>query len=148
MLPLSGVVGQLVFYVPTIHCCRCHIHCLHMLPPAVEHQCQLTPELGEAFGVRGRKTLSPGNHSEVGVSKVMGKLVFQCLVHLTDEFMLVIYNFSHQHLQLICKHILGVLGLLRPIIEICYQGTDSLAGLKCEAEIIYQSLKGMFTFGG
>ena len=39
-------------------------------------------------------------------------------------------------------------GLLRPIVKIPYQGTDSLTGLKCEAEMIYQSLKGLFALRG
>ena len=106
--------------------------------PTIKHQCQLTLELDETFGVRGRQTLSP-------VSQVFGKFMFHCLVCLSDKFGLSSDNFSHQHLQLVCKHVFGLLGLLTPIIEICNQGTDHLTGLKCEAQIIYQSLKRLFT---
>ena len=40
------------------------------------------------------------------------------------------------------------MGLLRLIVKISYHGTDSLTGLKFEAEMIYQSLKGLVSFGG
>ena len=117
-------------------------------PPAIKCQHQVTPELGETFGVRGRQTLYPGHYSKVGVPQVLGKLMFQCLVCLADKFGLSSYNFSHQHLQLVCKHVFSLLGLLTPIIEIHNQATDCLAGLKCKAQMVYQSLKRLFTLGG
>ena len=58
------------------------------------------------------------------------------------------YNLSHQHLQLIHEHILGLLGLLRLVIKIPYQRIDSLTRLEHEAQMINQSLKGLFALGG
>ena len=96
---------------------------LQLLPlhtsATIKHQIQLTLELGETFGVRGRQTLSAGHHSKVGVSQIWGELIFQWLVHLADEFRLLSYNFSHQHLQLICKHVFSLLGLLGLVIKVC-----------------------------
>ena len=70
VLPLSGVVGQMIFSIPTniliIHCHRCCMYCLHALTPATEHQCPLILELSEALGVRQGQTLSPGHYFKVG----------------------------------------------------------------------------------
>ena len=51
-----------------------------MLTSAAKYNCQVTLKLNEAFGVRGSQTLSPGHHSEIGVSQVVGKLMLQGLI--------------------------------------------------------------------
>ena len=72
ILPLLGIVGQMIFSISTIiliiHHCGCCMYCLHVLTPATEHQYQLTPELSETFRARGRQTLSPGHYPAVRVS--------------------------------------------------------------------------------
>ena len=124
-LPLSGIVGQM-FLVPTIHCCSCY-NCLCMLfLLAIKHEGQPTPKLCKTLRVRGRQTLSPGHHSKVGVSQILSKLVLQSLVGLTYKFWLLSYNFSDQDLKLVCKSILGLPDLLRPVVKIYSQGTDHL----------------------
>ena len=77
----------------------------------------------------------------------MSELMFEGLIGLLQEVWYANYNLSNQHLQLIHKHILGLVGLLRPAVKIPYQGTDTLTRLTCKAEMIYQSLKGLFAFG-
>ena len=96
-------------------------------PLAIKHEGQPTPKLCKTLRVRGRQTLSPGHHSEVGVSQILSKLVLQNLVGLTYKFWLLSYNFSNQDLQPVCKSILGLPDLLRLVVKICNQGSDPLA---------------------
>ena len=112
-----------------------------MLSLAGKHHCQPTPKLSKALRVRRSQTLSSGHHSKVGVSQARGKLMFQGLICLPQEFWFESYNFSYQYLQRINKYVLGLPGFLRPFIEIPYQGTDSLTRLKCETKMVYQSLR-------
>ena len=61
---------------------RCGMDCLCALTLAAKHHHQMTPKLSETLWVRGSQTLFSGHHSEVGVSQIVGKLMFQGLIHL------------------------------------------------------------------
>ena len=66
-----------MFLVPTIHGCSCYIHLCTLFPLTIEHEGQPNPKLGEAFGVRVRQRLSPGHHSEIGVSQFCANWCFK-----------------------------------------------------------------------
>ena len=137
-----------MFLVPTIHSCSCYVHLYTLFPLAIEHEGQPTPKLCKAFGVRGRQTLSPGHHSKVRVSQVLSILMFQSLVGLTYKIRLSSYNFSNQDLQLIHESIFSPPDLLRLVIKISYQAADHLTQLESKTQMVYQSLKRLFFFGG
>ena len=147
VLPLPGIAGQM-FWVPTFHGCSGYI-CPHTLfSLAIEHKGQPTPKLGETLGVRGRQALSPGHHSEIWVSQILHKLIFQWLVGLIDKF-----RFPCNHLpDRICNSSAKVssvsLVLWHRFIKVSNQGADSLTRLKSEAQMVDQSLKWLLLLGG
>ena len=135
-------------YLFAVDCCWCCVECLCMFTLASKHHCEVVNEMGETFGVWGSQTLFPGHNSKVGISEIVCLLMFEGLFIFPLELRFMSYNFLTSIDRSSTKAFFINLGFcnwlwISPIRELTISDN-----WKARHQMVYQSLKGLFTFWG